>query len=47
LATPGVGRARWRIAEADIQAWLHARTYQPPPPRRRSRRKRPAIKEYF
>lgn len=39
VATKRTGRPRWRISEADLQAFLAARMPNPPTPRPASRRR--------
>ena len=45
---PGVGRPRWKIDEADIEAFETRRLAKPPEPKpRRRRRKVAASEDYF
>jgi excisionase family DNA binding protein len=43
----GSGRPRWRISEADLEDFLHARSATPAPKTRRRRSMVGNVKEYF
>lgn len=40
-------RPRYRIAEADFEAWKEGRRVRPPAPKARRRRSDPSITQYF